>query len=302
MTAIVDTGRTIIRAAHNRENPYVMIRRAIFHGETRVKNLFDKGLMGYLLSLPDNWKISVEHLASENECNKETISKSLNRLIAQGYIIRNKVAGTRGQFGGYEYLVYEEPVFSKNDALPTANFSNSESIGTKGSSPYPVLPDTVSPCTVEPSLLSNDYNNKDIYNPANEISDTPEAEKILNADELLKIWQPELETVNTSLKMGGHKPLTQPELNQVLIDFNALYLGKTYNPSFKLRKLIAWVASTQINSKTKKNSSRRSYSKADQSATPIEDRFAQHKSRVLTEDEQLEAQRKIQEMTQDTPF
>jgi len=99
--------RSIIRKAKSRINPYAQILRAAVQDENLT--LKARGLLAYLLSLPDNWEIHFKELAAHFKKDGSTsIRTALNELKAMGYVNGQTIReGTK--IVGYEYLVFEEP-------------------------------------------------------------------------------------------------------------------------------------------------------------------------------------------------
>ncbi len=101
---------TIIRTIHNRENPYVMLNKAVL--EEKEMSWAAKGLWAYLIAKPDNWNISVPHLENtfgtpgKRGSNRDAIYSILNELIELGYCERFQKK-ENGKFLPTEYVVYE---------------------------------------------------------------------------------------------------------------------------------------------------------------------------------------------------
>lgn len=69
-------------------------------------SLKDKGLLCYLLSLPDDWKFSIEGLLyCLPQDGRQSIGKSLNRLEHAGYLVRKQERGEKGAFSGNTWVV-----------------------------------------------------------------------------------------------------------------------------------------------------------------------------------------------------
>lgn len=68
-----------------------------------------KGLLCTLLSLPDDWEYSIGGLAALSKDGKTSIRSTLNELEEMGYFTREE-RRVNGQFKGYDYIIYEEPV------------------------------------------------------------------------------------------------------------------------------------------------------------------------------------------------
>ncbi|CAM3512730.1 conserved phage C-terminal domain-containing protein [Erysipelothrix anatis] len=77
----------------------------------RNKNLTlkAKGLMSFMLSLPDTWDYTEMGLVSVLKEGRESIRTGLKELEDYGYLVRDKKSRTDGKFGGYDYFLYETP-------------------------------------------------------------------------------------------------------------------------------------------------------------------------------------------------
>jgi len=76
----------------------------------RDRNLTHKarGLLSYMLSLPDDWDYSVNGLVSFSKENIRAIRSTLKELEECGYLVREKRKLKNGRFD-YEYFIYEIP-------------------------------------------------------------------------------------------------------------------------------------------------------------------------------------------------
>ena len=66
-----------------------------------------KGLLCQLLSLPPNWKISIDGLAKLATNGNTSVRSILTELCEAGYVIRTQVRN-KGKLAGWKYDVYEE--------------------------------------------------------------------------------------------------------------------------------------------------------------------------------------------------
>lgn len=84
----------------------------------RDKNLSykAKGLLSFMLSLPDDWDYSINGLVSISKENIKAIRTILKELEENKYLIRNRVNKENGMFD-YEYLIYEIPYTQKGYAV-----------------------------------------------------------------------------------------------------------------------------------------------------------------------------------------
>jgi hypothetical protein len=97
---------TIQRGKHNKENPYVQISRKMLRDTTISPKA--KGVLCFLLSLPDNWQAHPRHLAMSLGVGKDQIYSILKELIQAGYATRTESKGEKGKFGNVLYEFYEE--------------------------------------------------------------------------------------------------------------------------------------------------------------------------------------------------
>ena len=68
--------------------------------------------MGYLLSLPSDWNLSINGIVSVSKEGRTAIRNIFNELIAAGYIERKQIRD-KGKFLGYDYFVFEKPQAAK---------------------------------------------------------------------------------------------------------------------------------------------------------------------------------------------
>jgi hypothetical protein len=67
-----------------------------------------RGLLVYLLSKPDHWKVNVKHLISESpSAGREKIYRILNELEAAGYITQEQTRCEGGEFSEMERIVHD---------------------------------------------------------------------------------------------------------------------------------------------------------------------------------------------------
>lgn len=93
-----------------------------------------KGLMTYLLSLPEDWSIYMTELESHATDGKDSLKNAISELEENGYIVKERKTD-KGKFAGYTYTIYESPK-RKNRSGKTA---------------------TEKPFTENPQLLNTNY-------------------------------------------------------------------------------------------------------------------------------------------------
>lgn len=121
----------IIRVKKDKDNPYVMINKTPLNDDCLSWKA--KGLLSYLLSLPDDWAINIEDLKKRSKDGKDGTTAGIKELMKAGYITRDRKR-IEGKFKGYDYTVHEI-------------------------SPKPEKPSTAKPITENPSILNNDLTN-----------------------------------------------------------------------------------------------------------------------------------------------
>lgn len=80
-----------------------------YHFKERKMSLKAKGLLSLMLSLPDTWNYSVSGLVTLSKDGKDSVMSALAELEKFGYLTRERVTNSKGQFAGIEYNIYEEP-------------------------------------------------------------------------------------------------------------------------------------------------------------------------------------------------
>lgn len=73
-----------------------------------------KGLLVYLLSLPDNWQIYIEELSAHAKDGVDSTASAIKELMKNGYITRERIRNEKGQLKNYIYTVHEIPIIIEN--------------------------------------------------------------------------------------------------------------------------------------------------------------------------------------------
>lgn len=82
-------------------------------------SLKSKGLLSLILSLPDDWRISIEGMTQFSADGKDAIRSAIRELTDTGYITRAQTHSEAGKFSGYDYVVHETPTASPSSGFPT---------------------------------------------------------------------------------------------------------------------------------------------------------------------------------------
>ena len=103
----------IIRS--NRQTNYTIIDNRVF--ADHQLSFAAMGLLGYLLSKPDNWQVSVNQLigateGTDKQSKRDAVLKMLDELKAKGFVQMKRKAE-----GGVDYIVFDSPQ-SQNGEIP----------------------------------------------------------------------------------------------------------------------------------------------------------------------------------------
>lgn len=98
--------KTIIRVEKNSDNPFVMIDKRPL--EKPYLSWKAKGLLAYLLSRPDNWKVRLGDLVKRSTDGEHATRSALDELKAVKHLKVDKVRAEDGTFE-WIYTVFEQP-------------------------------------------------------------------------------------------------------------------------------------------------------------------------------------------------
>lgn len=79
-----------------------------YHLQDKSLSFKAKGLLSFMLSLPDSWDYSMKGLVSVSKENIGAIRTILQELEKHNYLVRTRYQNEKGQFQ-YEYTIYEIP-------------------------------------------------------------------------------------------------------------------------------------------------------------------------------------------------
>ena len=122
------------------------------HLQDKRLSLKAKGLLSYMLSLPDDWDYSLKGLTIGCKDGLDSVRTAVLELEEHGYVRRQKVRNARGQIIDYDYQVYESPAEDvpavpddDNSAPPPSTSSNQKSGVKSCSSPFLDFPNMAEP-------------------------------------------------------------------------------------------------------------------------------------------------------------
>lgn len=90
-----------------------------------------KGLLAFLLSLPDEWECSISGFRNYASDGKGSIQTALNELEALGYLTREPNRGANGRYDGAIYNVFEEPSLRQESPADDVKTDGGKSVGGK---------------------------------------------------------------------------------------------------------------------------------------------------------------------------
>lgn len=142
------------------------------------------GLLSKVLALPDEWKFSIEGLASIVKEGKSAVAATLNELEKEGYLKRNKIRDAYGRIICVEYIFYEIPQnrsFDDMDELKDIRIDNEDDLtdfveikaaekkdeGKNSNNLKTDLPFLDNPETASPLLDNPDTDNRALLNTNN---------------------------------------------------------------------------------------------------------------------------------------
>ena len=96
------------------KNMDYQLKKKFKHGFTTISNdalrdtdlsLKAKGLLAYMLALPDDWRFSAERIAKEHTDGIDSVKSTLHELERCGYLTRTLLRTQQGVFSGYLYEI-----------------------------------------------------------------------------------------------------------------------------------------------------------------------------------------------------
>ena len=96
----------------NKNSNYTVMSN--YHLRDRNLSFKAKGLLSFMLSLPENWDYSLNGLCSVSREGIRAIRTIIQELEANKYLEIKKFKGKKGLFE-YEYLIYEYPYILNPD-------------------------------------------------------------------------------------------------------------------------------------------------------------------------------------------
>jgi uncharacterized phage protein (TIGR02220 family) len=92
-----------------RKDNYTVVNNSILQNPTL--SWAAKGMLVYLLHLPDNWQINVADLSNRSKNGRDGTATIIKELMDEGYLTRQKMLTDQKRFAGYDYTVNDESVY-----------------------------------------------------------------------------------------------------------------------------------------------------------------------------------------------
>ena len=83
---------------------------ANYHLRDKKLSFKAKGLMSFMLSLPDGWDYTITGLSMFGTDKIDSVRSALKELEKQGYVRAERVRDNKGMLRGTEYTVMEKPI------------------------------------------------------------------------------------------------------------------------------------------------------------------------------------------------
>ena len=207
---------SIIRT--KREHNYTVISNKVY--EKNQLSWQAMGLLGYLLTKPDNWQVMVAELVNVTKDTKkptgrEGVYNIINELKEKGFISVRKNSD-----GSTDYTVYDEPIQSPNQAEPNQ------------AEPNQAEPNQAEPNQAEPTLVNTDIqqvlkDSKD-GDVGDDVPEASESAKPININigdfAITDDWEPEdKKAFNAKLRRSQIPSLEDKRIKDALIEFTGYW-------------------------------------------------------------------------------
>nr|DAE07696.1 MAG TPA: Dna polymerase B [Podoviridae sp. ct8mF2] len=206
-----------------REHNYTVISNKVY--EKNQLSWQAMGLLGYLLTKPDNWQVMVAELVNVTKDTKkptgrEGIYNIINELKEKGFISVRKNSD-----GSTDYTVYDEPLQNPNQGKPNQGKPNQ-------GKPNQGKPNQAEPNQAEPTLVNTDIqqvlkDSKD-GDVGDDVPEASESAKPININigdfAITDDWEPEdKKAFNAKLRRSQIPSLEDKRIKDALIEFTGYW-------------------------------------------------------------------------------
>lgn len=158
-----------------------------------------KGILAYLLSRPDDWKVSSVDLARRSKEGRDATKKAYDELKEHGYLKVFPIKGDGEKIIRWDWEVYEKPQSQETTSLKTRNQENPQS-GKSASTKYLKEKNNEGTKEGSPSLSFSDREIKKYW-----IRDIP---LLLKTERFTKAWVAWLDHLNEKRKRPTERAVT----------------------------------------------------------------------------------------------
>lgn len=172
--------KTIFRAA-SRTVPYTQIARTMLQDSTL--SMEARGLLCFVLSLPDNWTFHLNWLCKDQKIGRDRAQRLVRELLANGYCVRHQDRLPDGRMGPFEYWFSDDPAMIVDGASPQPENPvavTQDVVHRDLKSPRPVKPAPVNPpLQTRQSTSNKQVKEKDLHTRARDAGTDGTAAKTL---------------------------------------------------------------------------------------------------------------------------
>jgi hypothetical protein len=232
---------SIVRSRKDREHPYVIINRNVFEDERLSWEA--RGVMGWLLAKPDDWKVRIDYLIRQGPGGRDRMYRIMAELRTYGYAVQTPRKNEQGQFAGWDITIYETPVTPLPEKAEVVN-------------PLPEKPDTAEPDKAEPDTAEPDTAEPDTEKPYALISNKDQPSTNLTKEEGEGAPAPEWDDLTPARELraerkaaadasrGAARPMHCPSYgrlsNVFRAELTALWKAHSFMVEDHIRRAIGW--------------------------------------------------------------
>ena len=104
-----------------RKHDFAIIPNEI--SQSKDLTMEEKGMMCFLLSLPENWVLYKKNLYNQMPDGKHAVDRVFKSLQQKGYILScRQIDAVTGRMDGWNHIVYDEPQLNRESDSPTFGF------------------------------------------------------------------------------------------------------------------------------------------------------------------------------------
>lgn len=137
-----------------------------YHFRDKRLSFKAKGLLSFMLSLPDDWDYSVQGLITTAKDGRDSVTSGLKELEHYGYLKREAIR-EKGIIKDWNYIIYEQPEQLSCKTTGNTQLEPDTENPKVDNKPDTENPDTEKPLTENPKQINtkdNKYINNNIYN------------------------------------------------------------------------------------------------------------------------------------------